>query len=279
MATHPSHPLAPISEALNAWQAWDRNWSADIARPDIGDVLGIGSANTVFSLDRAPDLVLRVRHNTSAMSLNSPSQEIGLWRAAAALGLGPDVLWVGSNDDVVITQRLTFPGVDENAHSQLLKRVHESDITAPRLSFEDIAAEYTRAIKDKNLSHLAVSSEIPAIRDDLHRLDNEPSCFCHNDLTPTNIGQFEGRYLAIDWEYAALGSRHFDIAVASQKMEKDARDTFAKRTAGNAYNERQWQAACRVASLMDHLWTLATLGHTEGVRSKKMLEESWGLYD
>ena len=48
-ATHPGHPLAPISEALNAWQIWDQNWHARGARPDLGEVLGIGSANTVFS--------------------------------------------------------------------------------------------------------------------------------------------------------------------------------------------------------------------------------------
>ena len=128
MATHPGHPLAPISEALNAWQIWDQNWHARDARPDLGEVLGIGSANTVFSLDRAPDLVLRVRHNTAPLSLNSPTQEITLWRSAAALGLAPDVLWAGPNEDVVITKRLTFDGIDEDAHSLLLKNVHESGI-------------------------------------------------------------------------------------------------------------------------------------------------------
>ena len=29
--------------------------------------------------------------------------------------------------------------------------------------------------------------------------------------------------------------------------------------------------------LMDHLWSLAALGHTEGVHSKHKLEESWGV--
>ena len=146
MATHPGHPLAPISEALNAWQVWDQNWRARDARPDLGEVLGIGSANTVFSLDRVPDLVLRVRHNTASLSLNSPTQEIALWRSAAALGLAPDVLWAGPNEDIVITKRLTFEGIDEDAHSHLLKSVHESTVDAPRLSLEKAATRYTEAI-------------------------------------------------------------------------------------------------------------------------------------
>ena len=277
MATHPGHPLASISEALNAWQIWDQNWHARGARPDLAEVLGIGSANTVFSLDRAPDLVLRVRHNTASLSLNSPKQEITLWRAAAALGLAPDVLWVGTKEDVVITKRLTFDGIDEDAHSHLLKSVHESTVDAPRLSLEKAATRYTDAIRERDLSHLTVDIDIPAVREDLQQLDNEPSCFCHNDLTPTNIGRLAGRYLAIDWEYASLGSRHFDIAVASQHMEKTVRNTFAEKTAGTSFDQHQWQVACRVVPLMNHLWTLAALGHTEGVQSKKTLEESWGF--
>ena len=276
MATHSSHPLAPISQALNAWQVWDQNWRARDARPDLGEVLGIGSANTVFSLDRVPDLVLRVRHNTASLSLNSPIQEIALWRSAAALGLAPDVLWAGPSEDVVITKRLTFDGVDEEVHSQLLKNVHESGIRAPRLSLKEAATRYAETIREKDLSYLAVDIKIPAIREDLQQLDNEPSCFCHNDLTPTNIGKIEGRYLAIDWEYASLGSRHFDIAVASQHIEDHARDTFAQKTAGSFFDRRQWRVACRVVPLIDHLWSVAALGHTEGVRSKKVLEESWG---
>ncbi len=276
MATHPSHPLAPLLEALNAWQVWDQHWRARDSRPDLGEILGIGSANTVFSLDRVPDLVLRLRHNTASLSLNSPSQEIALWRAAAALGIAPDVLWAGPSDDVVITKRLTFDGIDVEAHSQLLKSVHEISIDGPRLSLEETATRYALAAREKDLSHLTVDIEIPAIRKDLQRLDNEPTCFCHNDLTPTNIGKHDGRYLAIDWEYAAFGSRHFDIAVASQHMEEEARHAFAEETAGVFFDLRQWQVACRVVPLMDHLWTLAARGDTTGAHNKTMLEKSWG---
>ena len=277
MATHTDHPLAPIAEALNAWQIWDQNGHARGARPDLGEVLGIGSANTVFSLDRAPDLVLRVRHNMASLSLNSPTQEIRLWRAAAALGLAPDVLWAGTKEDVVITKRLTFDGIDENAHSHLLKSVHESTIDAPRLSLEEAATRYADAIRERDRSHLTVDIDIPALREDLQQLDNESSCFCHNDLTPINIGNIAGRYLAIDWEYASLGSRHFDIAVASQHMEETVRNTFAEKTAGASFDQHQWQAARRVVPLMNHLWSVAALGHAEGVQSKKRLEESWGV--
>jgi thiamine kinase-like enzyme len=85
----------------------------------------------------------------------------------------------------------------------------------------------------------------------------------------------EHRYFAIDWEYAARGSRHFDIAVASQNKERTARDDFAERTAGVSFDRPTWQAACRVERLMDHLWTLAVLGRAEIEQSKEIVARRW----
>lgn len=279
MATRAGHPLAPLSDALNAWQVWAADPHLYHRRPGLGEVLGTGSANTVFALDRMPDRVLRVRHNSASLSLNPPEKEIELWRAAAKLGLAPHVLWVGANRNVVVTKRLTFGEIDEQAHSQLLKDIHESGITAPRLSLEQTAHRYAVTIMAKRLSHLAVDIRTPIIHDDLQRLDNEPACFCHNDLTPSNIGRRERSHLAIDWEYASLGNRHFDIAVASQYMEPTARYEFAEAVAGVFFDPHQWDAACRVALLMDHLWSLAALDHADGVLAKTVVEKNWTSYE
>ena len=275
MATHDGPPLAQITEALNAWSNWRTGAPIENERPDVGEVLGIGSANTVFSLDRAPNLVLRARHNARSMSLNPPDQELAIWRQAARLDLAPPVVWADKNSDVVVTSRLLFDLVDDEEHSELLMRIHESELEAPKLSLEQTAEHYTAAITSKGLSHLATDLNAQAIRADLRRLDNESPCFCHNDLTSSNIGRLENRYFAIDWEYAAFGSRHFDIAVASQNMERVARDRFAERTAGVSFNGPAWQAACRVERLMDHLWTLAVLGRVEIEQSREILAKNW----
>ena len=275
MATHDGPPVAQITEALNAWPNWRTGAPIENKRPDVGEVLGVGSANTVFSLDRTPNLVLRARHNTRSMSLNPPDRELAIWRQAARLDLAPPVVWASKNSEVVVTSRLHFDLVDEEEHSELLMRIHESGLEAPRLSLEQTAEHYTSAITSKGLAHLAIDLNAQAIRADLRRLDNESPCFCHNDLTSSNIGRLENRYFAIDWEYAASGSRHFDIAVASQNMERAARDRFAERTAGVLFNRPTWQAACRVERLMEHLWTLAVLGRAEIEQSKEILAKNW----
>ena len=245
------------------------------ARPDLGSVLGVGSANTVFALDRAPELVLRVRHTMDSMSLNLPDQEIALWRSAAALNLAPKVIWAGQNKDVVITQRLDFDNFDERAHSQLLRSIHDSGIAASPLSLEKTAHSYREVIDVKGLGHLAMGITKPEVLNDLRMLDSEPACFCHNDLTPSNIGRLEKQHLAIDWEYASLGSRHFDIAVASQNMDPASRDKFARDTADRFFDPLRWRAAIRVASLFNHLWGLAVLGKTGDREDKRTVEKAW----
>jgi hypothetical protein len=194
------------------------------------------------------------------MSLNPPDRELAIWRQTARLDLAPPVAWASKNSDVVITSRLHFDLVDEEEHSELLMRIHESELAAPRLSLEQTAEHYTAAITSKGLAHLAIDLNGQAIRADLRRLDNESPCFCHNDLTSSNIGRLENRYFAIDWEYAASGSRHFDIAVASQNMERAARDRFAERTAGVSFNRPTWQAACRVERPYGPFVDLSRLG-------------------
>lgn len=276
MATHARDTLAaPIEEALNAWGVWGRRFPSVVSRPALGEVLGAGSANTVFVLDHTPALVLRVRHTADSMSVNTPEQEIAIWEQAAALGMAPSIAWVGQQSGAVITTRLQFNDVDPTVHSELLRRIHESSITASRLSLEQTACRYARQIESKGLGHLALDVNIPAILDDLRLLDNEVPCFCHNDLTPRNVGCSKGNYLAIDWEYAASGSRHFDIAIASQGMHVASRDGFAKITAGVFFDKNSWQAACRVALLMEHLWTLAARSQVEDSFSRTSLGKQW----
>ena len=156
MATHDGRPLALIREALSAWPHWRTGAPTENERPEVGEVLGAGSANTVFSLDRDPNFVLRARHNARSMSLNPPDRELAIWRQAARLNLAPPVVWAGKNSDVVVTSRLHFDLVDDNDHSELLMRIHDSELEAPRLSLAQTAERYTTAITQIVLTLLVI---------------------------------------------------------------------------------------------------------------------------
>jgi thiamine kinase-like enzyme len=62
--------------------------------------------------------------------------------------------------------------------------------------------------------NVPVSSDVGELRDRLADLQSTPEeklCPCHNDLLPANLIDDGQRVRIIDWEYAAMGDRFFDL--------------------------------------------------------------------
>ena len=72
------------------------------------------------------------------------------------------------------------------------------------------------------------------------------------------MGWLGDRLLAIDWEYAAMGSPHYDVASASKGMKHNEREEFAMRVLEDTFDKNLWSTACRVVPLINYLWALAT---------------------
>jgi thiamine kinase-like enzyme len=78
--------------------------------------------------------------------------------------------------------------------------------------------------------------------------------------------------LAIDWEYAAMGSPHFDVASASEGMNHNERYEFAMRVLGNTFDKNMWSIACRVVPLINYLWALAYGDHDTALSLRSVIE-------
>jgi len=52
-------------------------------------------------------------------------------------------------------------------------------------------------------------------------ISNTPASLCHNDLLPANLIVSKGKLFALDWEYVAMGSPWFDLAVACEGQQYD----------------------------------------------------------
>ena len=271
MAIHTSHDPS-IKAALDQWRHWMLGDAND--RPSLGELLGEGSANRVYELLPMRQQVLRFAHKSHELSFNRSRQEIELWKLVANEGLAPAVYYHSDGGDVVITDRLSFRDVSLKAHVELCRQIHHLRPKGSQLRLTEVAATYRAAANEKS-SHTALETDQQSIRRDLSQLDSESPVFCHNDLSSYNVGWLGDRLLAIDWEYAGMGSPHYDVASAGEGMKHNERQEFAMCVLEDTFDKNLWSTACRVVPLINYLWALATEDHDTALSLRAVFEEHY----
>ena len=261
-----------IEVALDQWRLWTLGDTND--RPTLGELLGEGSANRVYELLPMRRQVLRFAYKSHKLSVNPSLEEIELWKLVANEGLAPAVYYHSDGGDVVITDRLSFSDVSLEAHAELCRQIHHLRPKGSQLRLTEVAATYRAAANEKS-SRTALETDRQSIRRDLSQLDSESPVFCHNDLSSQNVGWLGDRLLAIDWEYAAMGSPHYDVASASEGMKHNERYEFAMRVLENTFDKNLWSTACRVVPLINYLWALATEDHYTALSLRSVIEEHY----
>ena len=269
MAIRTSHDPS-IEAALDQWRHWASGDTND--RPTLGELLGEGSANRVYELLPMRQQVLRFQRKSHKLSVNDSLHEIALWKFAAGAGLAPIVYYHSDGGDVVITDRLSFSDVSLEAHAEMCRQIHHLPSKGSRLRLTEVAATYRATVANEKSAHTASETDRQSVRQDLSQLDSESPVFCHNDLSSHNVGWLGDRLLAIDWEYAAMGSPHFDVASASEGMKDNERYEFAMRVLESTFDKNLWSTACRVVPLINYLWALAYGDHDTALSLRSVIE-------
>ncbi|VEU76808.1 phosphotransferase family protein [Mycoplasmopsis columbina] len=92
-----------------------------------------------------------------------------------------------------------------------LKELHNSNLKFPESNHKARTEHYREILKNKNIK-LSILDEYASFIDELlntHK-HNWP---LHNDLWPTNmVEDNQGKIYLIDWEYATMGDKHFELA-------------------------------------------------------------------
>ena len=111
------------------------------------------------------------------------------------------------------------------------------------------------AIRTASTQAAAAAARIQAV---LQGPDHDPVP-CHNDLLPANFLLTDGRVRIVDWEYAGMGDRFFDLGNLAVNNELDDRTTSERliaayfgatlaapprRAAAHARDERLPRGAC-----------------------------------
>ena len=175
-------------------------------------VLRIGGKNTeLLGIDR------RVEHKATL--------------AAAALGVGPEVVDFVEPDGYLVTRFIAGRplALEEIAAADTLaavaatlRRVHDAPAIPGRFDSFRVVEEYRRIAEEGGTS---VPDAYADAKDVAAAIENargsRPLHPCHNDLLNANFIDDGERIRIVDWEYAGMGDRFFDLANFSINHELD----------------------------------------------------------
>jgi thiamine kinase-like enzyme len=177
------------------------------------------------------DCVLRMPgKDTALLGIDRAAERMATERAAQ-LGIAPPL--VAAGEDYLVTEWL--PGApidgdrlraDPGSAARALRAFHDSGLQLPaRFWMPELLADYA-ALVTKRGGRLP--ERYPAVQDLVARIARalpltEPVP-CHDDLLPGNILAADsdpGHAILVDWEYAGMGHRFFDLGNLAVNNEFD----------------------------------------------------------
>jgi thiamine kinase-like enzyme len=210
--------------------AVERVWPGREARVE---VLGGGITNHNLKVELDGELfVLRVVGKDTDLLGIDRSVELAATKAAAAVGVGPEVVTFVEPEGWLVTRFIEgeTPSLERMREPDMLVRVaeafravHDGAAIAGRFDSFHIVETYRDTA-------LARGGTIPAQFDWAHEIagrielkrGDAPLRPCHNDLLNANFLDDGARLRIVDWEYAGMGDVFFDLANFSINHELDA---------------------------------------------------------
>jgi thiamine kinase-like enzyme len=204
---------------------------------------GITNHNFKAKLKDGRSVVLRVGgKNTDQLGIDRGAERIA-GEAAASLGVGPEVVAYFEARSCLVTgfvegkqvtaKMLRTPEVLEPV-AQALRRFHDSETLLPtRFNVPTLAREYAR--RANAMDRVEVKQAIKAA-DAIATVVEDDEVPCHNDLLAGNFirtesGAHDLGVKILDWEYAGIGSRYFDLGNLSINNDFSEDDDLALLTA------------------------------------------------
>jgi thiamine kinase-like enzyme len=209
--------------------AVERVWPGRDARVE---VLGGGITNHNLKVEVDGEaFVLRVAGKDTSLLGIDRSVELAATEAAAALGIGPEVVAFVEPEGWLVTRFVegAIPPLERMREPEMLGRVaralrafHGSaaipgsfDSFRVVETYRQTALDRGGAIPDAYEWAHSIAATIEARRSaDVH-------VPCHNDLLNANFLEDDEQLWIVDWEYAGMGDRFFDLANFSINHELD----------------------------------------------------------
>jgi thiamine kinase-like enzyme len=192
--------------------------------------LGGGITNHNFKVEcEGERFVLRIGgKDTNLLGIDRYAEQAAA-RAAADIGVGPDVVAFVEPEGFLVTRFVEGKPapIDEIRRPEalreiaaLLGRIHEGPAFPARFdSFRVVEAYYATAVAHG----VQVPPEYDAAKARANEIEQDlgprPEHPCHNDLLNANFIRGSEGIRIVDWEYAGMGDRFFDLANFSVNHE------------------------------------------------------------
>jgi thiamine kinase-like enzyme len=227
--------------------AVERVWPGRDAR---AEVLGGGITNhNLKVVVDSETFVLRVAGKDTGLLGIDRSVELAATEVAAAVGVGPEVVAFVEPEGWLVTRFIDgeIPTIERMREPDTLVRV-----AAALRAFHEVrqipgAFDSFRVVEGYRETALARGGRVPADYDWAHgiarnielRRSAAAPVPCHNDLLNANFLDDGERLRIVDWEYAGMGDRFFDLANFSinHELDTDASGTLLRAYFGEVRDE------------------------------------------
>jgi thiamine kinase-like enzyme len=214
------------------------------------EILGGGITNHNVKVEvEGETYVLRVAGKGTDLLGIDREVEVEATRAAASLGIGPDVVAFVEPEGWLVTRFIEggIPAPESMGEPATLERVG-----AALRAFHGSAPirgvfDSFRVVETYRETALERGGAVPAAYGPAHEiarrietgLGGPEPVPCHNDLLNANFLDDGERIRIVDWEYAGMGDRFFDLANFSINHELDAvgREALLAAYFGEAFDE------------------------------------------
>ena len=244
-----------LRRCLDRWQDWQLATPLD-GPPGLGPLLAQGSGHSVYSVVSTPQLIGRVRHQCTRLTDEALSQELTVWSLAAQDGLAPRIVYVDEKEQAVICERVVAieQPVSGKALGTLCRQIHALPGVSHELTLASDIGHYLAQLPAHLADPWRAAMQTAGAEKALAKLAADTLYLCHNDLTPGNLMSDGTNLIAIDWEYAAMGSRYFDVAIACEALPISERSIMVNEVFGDTLDDELMTAGKQVAGLVTALW-------------------------
>ena len=191
---------------------------------------GITNRNFRVTLGGEDYVIRQPGKDTALLGIDRDTERIAN-EAAARLGIAPAVAATLENCLVtrfISCQALGARELTENVEeiARALRRFHDSPMRLPtRFSVPELLARYGAIVRERGGTLPDAYAQACAAADQIAAA--LPACEprpCHNDLLAGNIirTSADDALLIVDWEYAGMGDRRFDLGNLSVNNDFDA---------------------------------------------------------